>query len=298
MYLKNRYGLVPAVETIMMKNPVKLVLAAFPATLWGFGAEAFAKGGIHDWQMGFQQPVTPVAVQLNDFHNFLLWICTAIAVFVFILLAIIVVRFNARANPKPAQFTHNTMLEVVWTTIPVIILIVIAVPSLKLLYFMDRTAKPEMTLKVTGHQWQWEYEYPDNGGISFTSYLIKDADIDPAKGQKRLLSTDAPVVLPVDTNIQILVTAADVLHAFAVPAFGVKLDAVPGRINETWARIEEPGVYYGQCSELCGKDHAYMPIEIHAVSKEEFAQWVEKQQSPPDEGAETPQEPDSIKGVE
>lgn len=168
--------------------------------------------------------------------------------------------------------THNTMLEVVWTVIPVVILIVVAVPSFKLLYYADRTVEPEMTLKITGYQWYWGYEYPDHGEISFDSYMVPDDEI--TGDQVRLLSTDTQVVLPVDTNIQLIITAEDVLHAWAVPAFGVKLDAVPGRLNETWTRITKPGTYYGQCSELCGQGHGFMPIEIKAVSKEEFARWV------------------------
>ena len=230
-----------------------------------------------DWQMGFQEAASPVAERIHSFHTMLLYIISFVAAFVFALLLIVIVRFNAKANPKPALFAHNTPIEVLWTVVPVIILIVISVPSMKLLYYGDRTANPEMTLKITGYQWYWGYEYPDQGGVNFMSYLVPDDEIDTTKGQQRLLSTDNPVVLPVDTNIQILVTAADVLHAFAMPAFGIKLDAVPGRMNETWLRITKPGVYFGQCSELCGKGHAYMPIEVHAVSKEEFADWVAKQ---------------------
>jgi cytochrome c oxidase subunit 2 len=226
-------------------------------------------------QMGLQQPATPVMERIYDFHNMLLYLISAITIFVFVLLIIIVLRFNAKANPKPAQFTHNTLLEVVWTVIPIIILVIVAVPSLKLVYYEDRTDQPEMTLKVTGYQWYWGYEYPDHDGINFFSYMIPDEEIDTSKGQLRLLSTDNPVVLPVETNIEILVTAGDVLHAFAIPSFGIKKDAVPGRINSTWIRINKPGTYYGQCSELCGKDHAFMPIEIKAVSKQDFNKWVQ-----------------------
>lgn len=222
-----------------------------------------------------QQAGSTSAQHLHDFHGMLLWIITGITIFVLLLLIYVVVRFNKKANPEPKQFTHNVLLEVVWTVIPVIILIVIVVPSFKLLYFLDRTTEPEMTLKVTGYQWYWGYEYPDQDGINFLSYMIPEDEIDYDAGQKRLLSTDNPVVLPIDTDIQILVSAADVLHSFAMPALGVKTDAVPGRWNETWVRINKPGIYYGQCSELCGKDHAYMPIEIHAVTKEEFEAWVQ-----------------------
>lgn len=227
-----------------------------------------------EWGLGLQEPVTPVMERLIDFHNMLLWIIIGIALFVLALLVYVVVRFNERANPVPSKTTHNVPLEIIWTLVPVAILIVIAIPSFKLLYYMDKVHKPDMTLKVTGYQWYWGYEYPDQGGINFLSNMIPDKEIDPAKGQERLLSTDNPVVIPVDTDIQILITAADVLHAFAVPAFGVKKDAVPGRVNESWMRVTKPGIYYGQCSELCGTGHAFMPIEIHAVPKDEFAAWV------------------------
>lgn len=231
----------------------------------------------HNWGIGFQDAASPVAERLHQFHMMLLVIITVIVLFVMALLLFVMVRFNARANPTPSATTHNVLLEVLWTVVPVVILIVIAVPSFKLLYYMDRTENPEMTLKITGNQWNWSYEYPDHGDIGFSANMIPDTDIDSAKGQIRLLSTDTPVVLPVDTNIQLIVTASDVLHSFAMPAFGVKVDAVPGRINETWVRIEKPGTYYGQCSEICGRGHAFMPIEIHAVSKEDFAAWVVKQ---------------------
>ncbi|MCK6417327.1 MAG: cytochrome c oxidase subunit II [Alphaproteobacteria bacterium] len=224
------------------------------------------------WQLGMQAPASPSAEHLHDFHNLLLYIITGIVFFVLALLLFVIIRFNKRANPVPAKFSHNVLVEVVWTVIPVIILIVIAIPSFKLLYFLDRTAEPEMTLKLTGYQWYWGYEYPDHGGVNFQSYMVPASDLKP--GQVRLLSTDNPVVLPVDTNIQILSTASDVIHAWAVPALGVKIDAIPGRLNETWVNISKPGTYFGQCSEICGKDHAFMPIEIKAVPKEEFNAWV------------------------
>lgn len=236
---------------------------------------AFASGPAH-WELWHQEPASASAERIFGFHHMLLWIISAITVFVLVLLLIVIVRFNRRANPVPSTTTHHTMLEVVWTVVPVVILVVIAVPSFKLLYYVDRTADPEMTLKVTGFQWYWGYAYPDYDGLTFDARMIPDADIDASKGQLRLLSTDNPVVLPIETNIAIQVTAQDVIHSFAVPALGLKLDAMPGRLNETWVRIEKPGVYYGQCSELCGKDHAFMPIEIHAVTKEEFKVWIEK----------------------
>tara|TARA_B100000780_G_scaffold276803_1_gene246127 strand:+ start:2949 stop:3887 length:939 start_codon:yes stop_codon:yes gene_type:complete len=226
------------------------------------------------WDYLMQDAASPSAERIHEFHNMLVYIITGITLFVLLLLIIVVLRFNKRANPTPSKTSHNVLLEVLWTALPVVILIIIAIPSFKLLYYVDRTENPEMTLKVTGYQWYWGYEYPEHGDINFMSYMVQDEDIDTEKGQLRLLSTDNPVVLPVNKNIQIDITAADVLHSWAVPALGVKKDAVPGRLNSTWFRITEPGTYYGQCSELCGKDHAYMPIEIKAVSQEEFEEWV------------------------
>lgn len=230
------------------------------------------------YQMGLQDPASPVAQRMYDFHNLLMYLITFIVVFVAGLMVYVMIRFRAKANPVPSKVTHNTPLEIMWTLIPTLILFAIAFPSFKLLYYADRIEQPEMTLKVTGNQWYWDYEYPDHEGLSFSSYMIPDEEIKAEEGQIRNLSTDNIVVLPVDTNIQIIVTAGatDVLHAFAVPAFGIKTDAVPGRLNETWVRITKPGTYYGQCSELCGKAHAFMPIEVKAVSKEEFDEWLVK----------------------
>lgn len=233
-------------------------------------------GIAQDWQLGFQPAATPVKENMEAFHNGLLTpIITVISAFVMFLLLFVMLRFNSRANPTPSKTTHNTMLEIVWTLVPVIILVIIVIPSMKLLYYADRTHEAEMTLNITGNQWNWSYEYPDHGGVSFTSNLVQEADL--KEGQIRLLSTDNPVVLPVDTNIRLLITAADVLHSWAVPSFGVKLDAVPGKHNETWARIEKEGTFFGQCSELCGDGHGFMPIEIRAVPKAEFAKWIHAQ---------------------
>lgn len=207
----------------------------------------------------------------------LLYIISGVVLFVTVLLLIVIVRFNAKANPVPSTTSHNVMLEVLWTVVPVVILIVIAVPSFKLLFFEARNPAPELIIKVTGHQWNWEYEYPDNGSISFVSNRLKDNEIDPSKGQLRLLSTDSPMVVPVDTNIVFEVTASDVIHSLAVPAFGIKIDAVPGRLNSSWARVTKTGTYYGQCSEICGSGHGFMPVEIKVVSKEDFAAWVKAQ---------------------
>jgi cytochrome c oxidase subunit 2 len=230
------------------------------------------------WQLNLQHPVTPVAERLYDFHNLLLIIITLISLFVLALLLICVFRFNEKANPVPSKTTHNTLLEVIWTAIPVIILVIIAVPSYRLLYFMDRTSEAEMTIKVTGNQWFWSYEYPDQE-LSFDAIALTEDQIDVSKGQHRLLETDKHVVLPVDTNIRILFTANDVIHAWTIPAFGVKLDNMPGRTNETWTRVTQEGRYYGQCSELCGIDHSFMPIVVDVVSKEAFQAWVAKEKA-------------------
>lgn len=227
-----------------------------------------------DWGIDLQPSATSSKDRIHEFHNMLMVIITAITIFVLVLLVWVAVRYNKRANPKPSNVTHNVLLEIVWTIVPVVILIIIAVPSFKILYENDKITEPEMTLKITGYQWYWGYEYPDHDGIAFNSYMVPTEEL--KSDQKRLLSTDNVVVLPVDTDISILVTANDVIHAWAMPAFGIKIDAVPGQTNETWFRIHKPGIYYGQCSEICGKDHAFMPIEIHAVSKEKFKAWVEK----------------------
>lgn len=250
------------------------VLLTTLISLFAFNRNAHAN--TQDWGINLLPAVTPVQEQVHDFHNLMLVIITGIVVVVTALLLYAAIRYSRFFNKEPAKFTHNTLIEVIWTAIPVLILLVIVVPSFKMLYYMDKTPNPEMTIKTTGYQWYWGYEYVDHDGINFLSYMIPDEDIDVAKGQKRLLSTDTVMVVPVDTNIQLLTTAADVLHAWAMPAFGVKKDAVPGRINETWFRVEKEGTYYGQCSEICGTGHAYMPIEVRAVSKEAFKEWVEK----------------------
>jgi len=249
------------------------ILMAFVATF--IPTLAMAEDGFaSNWQLGLQTPNSPVLTEISSFHNMLLVIITVITIVVTALLAWVVFKYRRRAGDKPADFAHNTLIEVIWTIVPVVILIVIAIPSIRILYMEDRIPNPELTLKVTGYQWYWGYEYMDYDGLEFLSYPIADEDIDTAAGQKRLLSTDNPVVVPIDTNIQILTTAADVLHSFALPSAGIKRDAVPGRLNETWMRLERPGTYFGQCSEICGTGHAYMPIEIKAVSKEEFKAWA------------------------
>lgn len=259
----------------MTKIPSLFLFCAFMMSLLAFASPALAE--IVPWQINFPEAVTPAMEHITNFHNMLLYIITAVVIFVMGLLIYVMVRFNAKANPVPSTTTHNVMLEVIWTVVPVVILIIIAVPSFKLLFFEARNPEPELTVKVIGNQWNWTYEYPDHGDISFTSNMLSDKEIDASKGQIRLLSADSAMVIPVDTNVLFQVTASDVIHSFAVPQFGIKVDAVPGRLNSTWARVTKVGTYYGQCSELCGKGHGAMPIEIKVVGKEEFAAWIKSQ---------------------
>ncbi len=226
------------------------------------------------WQIDFQPAVTPVMEDIRAFNILISSMVYAVAAFILALMAYVVWRFGARRHPVPTKTTHNTMLEVIWTVVPIVILVIIVIPSFKLLYFMDKPVDAEMTIKAIGQQFSWSYEYPDHGGFTFDAYMVAEEELKP--GQPRLLETDLRVVLPVDTTIRILVASNDVIHSWAVPAFGVKLDAVPGRLNETWVRIDREGTYYGQCSELCGSLHGFMPIAVEAVSKQAFADWVEK----------------------
>ena len=244
-------------------------------SLISFIPQALAEDVAKPTQLGLREAASPQMERITWFHDSLLMpIITIITIFVTALMIWVAIRYNAKANPTPSKTTHHVGLEIAWTLLPVIILFAIAVPSFKMLYYLDRVEEPDMTLKVKGYQWYWQYQYPDHGDLSFDSYMIPDDEIDESKGQKRLLSTDNVVVLPIDTNIQILVTSADVIHSFTIPAMGFKKDAVPGRTNETWVRIDKPGTYYGQCSQICGINHAFMPIEIKAVTKEEFEQWL------------------------
>jgi cytochrome c oxidase subunit II len=244
------------------------------AVLAGAGAAVAALGQPSLWQFGLQQSASPVMESIISFHDFLLYIITAITLFVLILLIIIIVRFNARRNPIPSRTTHNTWLEVAWTILPIVILLVIAVPSFKLLFFQLIPPPAELTIKATGKQWYWSYSYPDNGNFEFDSLMLKASEL--KQDQPRLLAVDNEMVVPVNKTVHVLVIGADVIHAFALPSFGVKIDAIPGRLNETWFKATREGVYYGQCSELCGKDHAYMPIAVRVVSEQAFATWVDE----------------------
>jgi cytochrome c oxidase subunit 2 len=233
------------------------------------GGTAFAETGQpKPWEYSLQEAASPVMESIISFHNLLLWLITIITLFVLALLIIVVIKFNAKANPVPTKTTHNTLIEVAWTLIPVLILVVIAVPSFRLLFLELDIPKPDVTIKATGKQWYWSYSYPDNGKFEFDSLMAADK-------KPRLLGVDNEMVVPVNKVIRVQTTAADVIHAFALPAFGVKIDAIPGRLNETWFKATTTGMFYGQCSELCGKDHAFMPIAIRVVSDQEFAAWIE-----------------------
>ena len=253
-------------------------IAAWAATVLvipsGADAASPVLGQPSPWQLGLQQSVTPVMDNIVSFHDFLLYIITAITAFVLLLLVLVIVKFNARANPTPARTTHNTLLEMAWTIVPIAILVVIAVPSFKLLFFQLVLPPIDLTVKATGKQWFWSYSYPDHGQFEFDSLLVKDGE--RKAEQPRLLAVDNEMVVPVNRNVRVITTGSDVIHAFAVPAFGIKVDSIPGRINETWFKATREGVYYGQCSELCGKDHAYMPIAVRVVNEQAFATWVEQ----------------------
>jgi len=224
------------------------------------------------WQLGFQPPATEVMDRLSAFHDVLLIIITLIAAFVLGLLVYVMWRFNQQRNPLPSRISHNTVIEMLWTVVPVLILISIAIPSFKLMYYMDRVPNPEMTIKVTGHQWYWSYEYPDQGGLAFDSNFIPEDQLKPA--QKRLLDVDNSLVVPADTIIRVLVTGTDVIHSWFMPSFGVQEYAIVGRLNESWMKIDHPGTYYGQCNQICGVNHAFMPIKVEAMAKDAFQRWL------------------------
>ena len=258
-------------------------------------AQAVVGGAPKDRGLWLQEAASEQAQRINDFNELLLWIIVVITIFVFALMFYVMFRFREKANPVPSKVSHNTFIEVIWTVVPILILVAIGVISLPLLYWQDQVPETDMAIQVTGNQWNWTYSYPDHGGVELTANVIPDATFAnasaraaaeaelssflgwPAKLNARLLDTDYRVVLPVNTKIKVQLTASDVIHAWTVPAFGVKLDAVPGRLNETWFEANQTGVFYGQCSELCGKDHAYMPIAVEIVSKEDFARWIELQ---------------------
>ena len=223
------------------------------------------------WQLGPQISASPVMDDIIWFHDFLLWLIAAIALFVLVLLVYVCVKFNAAANPIPTRTTHNTLIEVLWTVVPVLILVAVAVPSFRLLFFQLEPPPADLIIKATGKQWFWTYTYPDQK-IEFDSLMVQEKDL--KQGQPRLLAVDNEVVVPVNKVVYVQTTASDVIHAFAVPSFGVLIDAVPGRLNQTWFKATREGIYYGQCRELCGKDHAFMPIQVRVASEADYNAWL------------------------
>jgi cytochrome c oxidase subunit 2 len=258
-----------------------LGLLGFLATIAGLGFATFAQaqpivGVPHEWQLGFPPSFTPVEEKVASLHNMLLVIITLISVFVLALLIYVVVRFHESRNPTPSMVTHNTVLEIAWTIIPILILVVIAIPSFRLLYYGDKAQDAAFTVKVTGHQWYWQYEYPDQGNFSIESRILAEADrIKQKPDVPRLLAVDEEMVIPVNTTIRIIGTGADVMHGWTVPGFGIKKTVIPGRINEGWINVEKEGYYFGECSQICGNNHTYMPIAVRVVSKSEFDKWVQ-----------------------
>jgi len=255
-----------------------------------FAGTALAElGQPAEWEYKLQASGSPVMDQITGFHNFLLWIITLIVLLVLALLIVVMVKFNAKSNPTPSKTTHNTLIEVIWTIGPVLILVAIAVPSFRLLFLELDVPKADLTIKATGNQWNWTYNYPDDK-IEYTSIMLTDED--RAKLQSpppRLLGVDHAIVVPVNKIVRVQTTGADVIHSFAVPSFGIKIDAIPGRLNETWFKAEKTGMYYGQCSELCGKDHAFMPIAIKVVTDPEYADWKKCVQAGKDHCIDEPQ---------
>ena len=254
------------------------VAMAFALLALGAGAalaqQAPMVGAPVPWGMGLQASGGPIKDAISSFNTLVFWLMVAITVFVFLLLVYVVWRFRASANPNPSQTSHNTVLEIAWTVVPVLILLVIAIPSFRLIYYQDRAVDADMTINVQGRQWYWNYAYPDHGSFTFDSYPVADQDIRPANGQIRGLSVDNPLVIPVGANIRILTTGQDVIHSFFVPSLGVQKYTIPGRTLETWIRADRPGVYYGQCNQICGVNHWFMPIEVRAVPREEFNAWA------------------------
>jgi cytochrome c oxidase subunit 2 len=260
--------------TMLVLKRLTVLAITMVAILTGAESALAGLGQPSPWQVGLQQSASPVMDNIIWFHDFLLYIISGIAGFVLVLLVVVMVRFNARTNPSPSRTTHNTLIEIAWTLIPIVILMVIAVPSFKLLFLQLNVPAADLTVKATGKQWYWSYSYPDHGQFEFDSLMLKEGE--RKEGQPRLLAVDNEMVVPVNKAVRVITTGSDVIHSFTVPSFGIKIDAVPGRINETWFTATREGVYYGQCSELCGKDHAFMPIAVHVVSEQAFSAWVEE----------------------
>jgi len=257
---------------------IKCLLAAIGGCVFSLSSLPFAwaqgvVGAPHPWEMGMQHSYGPIKDRIIDLHNLVLLIITVITLFVGGLIVWVMIRYNAQRNPQPSQTSHNTILEIAWTVIPVLILVIIAIPSFRLIYYQDRTPDPDMTIKATGHQWYWEYTYPDQGNLAIESRYVHDEDLKP--GQLRLLDVDNPLVIPVGKKIRILTSSSDVIHSFFIPSFGVQRYAIPGRTIETWMEADQVGTFYGECNQICGQDHSRMPISVKALSEADFKIWVE-----------------------
>jgi len=270
-------------SSLWRRVSVALIMMALPGA-----ALAQAVGAPRPWEIGMQPGFGPLKDQQIALHNLVLVIITLITLFVGVLLVWVMWRYNARSNPVPTRTSHNTFLEITWTVVPVLILVVMFIPSLKLVYYEDRTRDADLTIKVTGHQWYWEYAYPDNNNIDFSSYVIPDDQLQP--GQLRLLDVDNQLVVPVGKNIRVLQTSTDVIHSWFIPPLGVQRYAIPGRTIETWFRVDQPGVFYGQCNQICGTNHSRMPIVVRAVPEKEFEAWLAEAKTKfSDAGQRTPQ---------
>ncbi len=228
------------------------------------------------WQMSLQAGHSPVQSEVVALNTFVLYIIIGIVIFIAGLMLYVFVKFNHRAHPIPTRTSHNTTIEILWTTVPVLILIAIAVPSFRLVYFQDRATHPDMTVKVTGHQWYWEYTYPEQGGLDFQSYMIPEKQLKPEQRGLRQLAVDNPMVVPVGKNVRVLIASGDVLHSFFIPSLGVQRYAIPGRLIETWFKVDKPGDYYGECNQICGINHSAMSIAVHAVSEADYADWLKQ----------------------
>ena len=261
---------------VLRRLSAALVAIWLAPLAWPGAAVALAQsevvGAPKAWEIGMQPGYSPIKDSIIQLHDMVLVIITLITLFVGVLLGWVMYRYSAARNPNPGHTTHHTALEIAWTVVPVVILVVMAIPSFKLVYAEDRTHAPDMTVKVTGHQWYWQYTYPDNDNIDFSSYIIPDDQLKP--GQRRLLEVDNQLVIPVGKNIRLLTNSSDVIHSFFIPALGVQRYAIPGRTIETWVRAEKAGVFYGECNQICGTNHSRMPIVVHAVPEAAFTAWV------------------------
>jgi cytochrome c oxidase subunit II len=256
---------------------VSRLLAVVAGIAFNLSAAPFALaqgvvGAPRPWEMGMQRSFSPIKDRIIELHDLVLVIITLITLFVGGLLVWVMVRYNAQRNPVPSQTSHNTIIEILWTVIPVLVLVIIAIPSFRLIYYQDRTPDPDLTIKVTGHQWYWEYTYPDQGNVDVESRYIHDEDLKP--GQLRLLDVDNQLVIPVNKKIRILTSSTDVIHSFFIPSYGVQRYAIPGRTIETWMEADQIGTFYGECNQICGQDHSRMPISVKAVSEADFNAWI------------------------